>query len=464
MGSSSNGKKMIRDRKLYYKLNVIFILMLLFPTSGFFYFGYKYGFLRENYIKLFIVVGLCYIFVGFHLLRRIFDNIINISALVKDRINKEVAAGSVDDNQNELQQILQSFNAIENKLRDSTELLMRRTSEASILKELSDICYVTLDPWEILYVTLERALLLTQANMGSVLILDRSGRKSFIVKASIGLGERVRIDDRIDFDSSLAKYAVINKTPLVVEDIEKEHRFGRTNRLHYGTKSFVIMPIKTIKDVIGVLTISRDEDKVFKAADVESLAPLLSNAAFTYENLRLISEHELEEKHRSGLKRIFNALNSSLRDSELLHTILAEVQEVVAFEVAIILVQDNAGEDHLRVLDFLANETVRVSVGDQVTHVGTVLDYVMQKESPQITDDMDLVRDRFSELLIVPGLKSCLVAPLNTRGKVNGVIIFYARHSARFHQCLDILEGIANVIAFAIEDNRLLASVVKRNQ
>ncbi|MHB8789255.1 MAG: GAF domain-containing protein [Desulfobulbaceae bacterium] len=459
-----NGNKAKRDRKLYYKLNVIFILMLLFPISGFFYFGYQYGFLRESYIKIFIVIGLVYILVGFHLLRKIFDNIINISDLVKEKINKEIDAGSVDENQNELQQIVQSFNAIENKLRVSSELLMRRTSEVSILKELSDICYVTLDPWEILYITLERALLLTNANMGSVLILDRSDNKSFIVKASIGLGDRIKMDDRIDFDSSIAKYAVINKSPLVVEDIEKERRFGRANRVHYGTKSFVIMPIKTIKDVIGVLTISREEDKVFTESDVESLTPLLSNAAFTYENLRLISEHDLEEKHRAALRRIFKALNSSLRDSELLHTILAEVQEVVAFDVAMILVQDNAGDDHLRVLDFMASEAVRVLVGDQVVHVGTVLDYVMQKESLQIIEDLDAFRDRFSEQLLVPGLQCALVAPLNSRGKVNGVMILYARNSARFHRCLEILEGITNVIAFAIEESRLLASVVKRNQ
>jgi len=459
-----NGNKRNRDRKLYYKLNVIFILMLLFPASGFFYFGYKYGFLHENYIKIFILVGLIYIFAGFHLLRKIFDNIINISTLVKEKINKEIAAGSIDETQNELQQIVQSFNAIENKLRVSSELLLRRTSEVSILKELSDICYVTLDPWEILYVTLERALLLTKANMGSVLILNRADNKSFTVKASIGLGERIKMDDRIDFDSSIAKYAVINKSPLLVEDIEKESRFGRANRLHYGTKSFVIMPIKTIKDVIGVLTISRDEDKVFTQADVESLTPLLSNAALTYENLRLISEHELEEKHRSALKRIFKALNSSLRDSELLNAILAEVQEVVAFDVAMILVRDETSKSHLRVLDFIANESVRFFVGDQVSHSGTVLDYVMQKESLQIIDDLDTVRDRFCELLIVPGLKGCLVAPLNIRGQVNGVMIFYARHSARFHRCLEILEGVTNVIAFAIEECRLLASVAKRNQ
>lgn len=464
MGYLHSGKKSKGDRNLYYKLNIIFILMLLFPTSGFFYFGYRYGYLHENYIKLFVVIGLCYIFAGFHLLRKIFDSIVSISSLVRETISKEITDASIDDSQNELQQIVQSFNAIENKLRVSSEQLTRRTSEVSILKELSDICYVTLDPWEILYVTLERALHLARASMGSVLILDRADSKSFVVKASIGLGERIKMDDRIDFDTSIAKYAVINKSPLVVEDIEKERRFGRVNRLHYGTKSFVIMPIKTIKDVIGVLTLSRDENRVFTEADVESLTPLLSNAAFTYENLRLISEHELEEKHRSALKRIFKALNSSLRDSELLHTILAEVQEVILFDVAMILVQDSTSEEHLRVLDFMANEAVRVTKGDQVAHLGTLLDTVMQKDALQIIDDLDQVRDRFSDTLIVPGLKSCLVAPLNTRGKVSGVMILYARHSDRFQCCIDILEGITSVIAFAIEESRLLVSVVKRNQ
>lgn len=460
----ADGNSSRRGRRIYYNLNVIFVLMLLFPVSGFFYFGITYGFLYENYTKIFIVIGLLYILVGFHLLRKIFDSIVNISSLVKETVNKEISAGSVDDNQNELQQIVQSFSVIEKKLRISSELLMRRTSEVSILKELADICYVTLDPWEILYITLERALVLTRANMGSVLILERSDNKSFIVKASIGLGDRIKMDDRIDFDTSIAKYAVINKSPLVVEDIEKERRFGRANRMHYGTKSFVIMPIKTIKDVIGVLTISGEEGRIFTESDVASLTPLLSNAAFTYENLRLISEHELEERHRSVLKRIFKALNSSLRDSELLHTILAEAREVVAFDVAMILVKDKNSEEYLRVLDFVADETVRVSVDDQVPYLGTILDYVMQKESLRIIEDLEGMRDRFNELLIVPGLKCALVVPMNTRGQVNGVMIFYARHDSLLAGYIDILEGITSVIAFAIEESRLLTSVAKRNQ
>lgn len=458
-------KRSAGNKKLYYKLNVIFILMLLFPCTGFFYFGYTYGFLDDEYIKIFIVIGLLYIFIGFHLLRKIFDDIVNISRVVKEKITNDLAVGEIDEDQNELQQIVQSFNAIENKLRISSEELMRRTSQVSILKELSDICYVTLDPWEILYVTLERALMLTGADMGSVLILDRSDGKSFVVKASIGLGERIKMDDRINFDTSIAKYAVINKSPLIVEDIEQERRFARANRLHYGTKSFVIMPIKTIKDVIGVLTISREHDhKVFTETDVESLTPLLSNAAFTYENLRLINEHELEQKHRIALKRIFKALNSSLRDSELLQTILNEVQGAVPFEVAVLMVRNDKDEGSLRVLDYAANEAVRISVGDQVPLSGTILEQVIQKESVMIIEDLDSVRDRIDEKLIVPGLKKGFLAPLTTRGKVSGVMILYARQSDAFQKCFEIIEGITNIVSFAIEENNLLASIVKRNQ
>ena len=46
------------NQKLYYKLNVIFILLLLFPCAGFLYFGFKYNFLRDTSIKLIVIVGL----------------------------------------------------------------------------------------------------------------------------------------------------------------------------------------------------------------------------------------------------------------------------------------------------------------------------------------------------------------------------------------------------------------------
>ena len=445
-------------------MNVIFILMLLLPAAGFLYFGFKYDYLHDRFIKLFVFIALVYIFAGFHLLRRIFDNIIQLSISLKETIDKDIAAGAVDENQGELQQIVQSFSTIENKLRVSTELLTKRTSEVSILRELSDICYVTLDPWEILYVTLERAMLLARADKGSVLILDREDNKSFIVKATIGLGDFIKMDDRIDFDSSIAKYAVINKSPLVVQDIEKERRFGRTNRLHYGTKSFVVMPIKTIKDVIGVLTLSRSEGSNVTETDTEVLTPLLSNAAFTYENLRLIGELELGIKQMMSMKKVFKTLNSSLNGSELLEAILHEIQVVLPFDVAVIMGQDEKRSDILKVIDVVAKEAILITDGDQIPVKGSIVENIMQQDNIKIVEEIDSIIDKLDKRLIIPGLRSCLLAPLSTRGKVNGVAVFYSRSKDDFLKNYNVIECFTSILSFAIEESRLMTSVVKRNK
>jgi class 3 adenylate cyclase/GAF domain-containing protein len=401
------------------------------------------------------------------LLRRLFDNIASISRSFTEKINKDILVGGVDESLNEIQQIVQSFGALERQFQQSTAQLVRKSSEISILKELSDLCYVTLDPWEILNVTLERALLLAQADIGSILILNRDEEKKFfVVKACCGLSDFVKIDDRIDYEDSIAKYAVINKNPLVIDDIEKESRFGRTNRVHYGTKSFVIMPIKTIKDVIGVLTISRkDENTVFTQADVEALAPLLSSAAFTYENLRLIKELELEEKSIGILKKIFKTLNSSLLDSELLNTILSDVQVAVPFEIAVVMIEDDKREDKLRVVHSQASGPLDISLGEHFSCKGSILGKVMRSESIRIVDDITSLGQSLDEKLVVNhGRKACLFAPLTKAGKVNGVLVFYAKDSAIFHENFAIAEFITNIISFALEESRLIAAAYKKDR
>jgi hypothetical protein len=128
------------------------------------------------------------------------------------------------------------------------------------LKELSDLCYVTFDSDDLFAITMERAMKLAGADVGSVLILEGKKRETFVVHATYGLGELVKKGDRTDFATSVAKFAVINKSPLLIDDIEQDSRFGRGNRSHYGTKSFLCMPLKGINEVFGVLTLSQGMD------------------------------------------------------------------------------------------------------------------------------------------------------------------------------------------------------------
>lgn len=457
----------MKNNRLYYKLNVIFILLLLFPCAGLLYLVYKYNLFHDNYIKIFILIGLIYIFIGFTLLRKLFDNIVNISNNIKGKIAKDLSPGIVDENQNELQQIIQSFNAIEGQFHQNSVQLAKKSSEVSILKELSDLCYVTLDPWEILHVTLERALLLTDADIGSIMILDKSIPKKFTVKASIGLSDHIQIDDKVDFETSIAKYAVINKTPLIIEDIEKERRFGRTNRMYYGTKSFIVMPIKTIKDVIGVLTIScKDNDKIFSEMDVEALSPLLSNAAFTFENIRLMRETELDTQQMVAFKKIFTVLNSSLLGSELLHTVLKEIQNILPFEFALVMTRENMKSDYLNVIDIISSKISDISVGEKFTIKGGMIEKSISQGSCRIIDeiDPDALLSMNRKLFVNHGLKSCLIVPLTLRGAVNGSVIFYAKDSKPFHDYQELNDSIANIVSFTLDKGRLATLVDKRNQ
>jgi len=472
------GEDSLKNRNLYYKLNIIFGLFFLFPVFGFIYFAYKYNILTDKFVPIFFMVVLIFSFFGFVILKNLFDKIKNISEKMTGSFITEVSDEQLKTGADELQNIIQSFTAINNQFATTFKQLEKKGSEISILKELSELCYVTFDPEEILYVALERSLMLTNSDIGSVLTLEKSETKEFVVKASVGLGEYVKLGDRIKFETSIAKYAVINKSPLIVKDVEKDRRFGRVNLEHYGTKSFVCMPIKTSKAIIGVLTLSRKDDhKEYSQDDIEVLTPLLSNAAFTYENIRLLKENEQGSLQLKSIEKIFKVINSSFRDSELVQAILNEIHTVVHFDIAVVMTQDENMPGYLTVSDLMATGPTSISKGDYYSPKGSVIEKVLKQESTIIVDDKNLseeepeidsignVSNKLEKELFAESIGgSCLITPLKTDSVVTGILALYAKKPDIFYNVQNVVEWVANGLSIAMERSRLTASVLKRNQ
>ncbi|MEA1970916.1 MAG: GAF domain-containing protein, partial [Thermodesulfobacteriota bacterium] len=400
------------NRDLYSWMNIIFALFFLFPVGGFIFFGVKYDIMTDKYVLLFFVFFLLFSLIGFILLRRIFDRIGMISKEVSEKAASEFFIDQPQRGANEISNIVKTFSTLENQFGITFGQLQQKVSEVAVFKELSDLCYVTFDTEEILYVTLERALKLANADVGSVLILEYPHRKTFVVKATIGLGEHLKLGDRIDFADSIAKYAVINKSPLIVEDVETDSRFGRKNRQQYGTKSFICMPFKTIRDIAGVFTISRKNDDIpFTSEDTDILGPLLGSAAFTYENLRLLKERNEGASHLDSIQKIVQAINSSLKGGELLHVILGEIQSALSFNLAIVLVEDNTRANSIRTLDFVAAGSVHLSKDAYHPCQGSIFDKVLKQGVTLIEEDTSsLVHESEKEFLA--GSKSCMLVPL----------------------------------------------------
>ena len=424
----------IESHGIYYKLFVIFGLFFLVPVSGFLYFALKYEFLNDNYIPLFFIVLLFFSLFGFVMLRKLFDEIVSISGNISRTVAEEFAQPQIST-ASELKRIVDSFQVLERELRANFYRLEKKTSEISILKELSDLCYMTFNPEDLLYITLERALKLTNADIGSIMMLEKPKRDAFIIEACIGLGDFVKKGDRVSFADRIAQYAVLNKTPLLVEDIETDIRFGRKSRPQYATKSFICMPLKTINDVIGVLTISRRKSEdLFTQEDVNVLSPLLSNAAFTYDNLRLLKEAEIKSKQLQAMEKISSVINSSLRSSELLHTILQEIRETIPYDMAVIVELDEDNSMHVIITEFLALVSTNLSRGNSYSCYGTVIDKVIKRQSPLILEDTGgLSHPVEKEIFLDHGFKTALLTPLKVDGRTTG--------SPRAVQCADGIAG-----------------------
>ena len=460
------GNKFLKRRSLYYKLNLIFGLFFLFPIVGFIFFSIKYDMLDDEYLPFFFLGILVFSFIAFNILKNLFNKIASISQAMSTNYITELSDNEVQSGTDELHSIVSSFTTIERQFSNTFKMLEKKASEISILKELSELCYVTVDTEEILYVTLERALMLTNSDLGSVLTLEKNGSKSFVVKATVGLGKFVKAGDRIDFETSIAKYAVINKSPLVVEDIESDKRFGRANMAHYGSKSFVCMPIKTSKEIIGVLTISsRNDSKIYTHSDIEVLTPLLSNAAFTYENLRLLKENERAALYQKFIEKIFKLFNSNFRDNDLIRAVLNEIHGLVSYDLAIVLTKTLSKPDYVMISDFISNNPSPIVKGSSYSYQGSLIEKVFKQENALVIEGRNYADTPLDQAIFKDhGSQSCLLAPIKMEGEVTGVLVLTSQQRRIFSDVQGLLKWIVNALSLVLERNKLSAAVVRRNQ
>jgi class 3 adenylate cyclase/putative methionine-R-sulfoxide reductase with GAF domain len=452
--------------RLQRKLHLAFGLFFVLPVGGFIYFSQRHGILGDESVPYYFLGLLICAYFGFGILKNLFQRIAALSDAVQSAPVPASGGDTPATDADELHAIARSFQSIRSHFGQAVQQLERTSAGISVLKDVSELCYVTFDSEEILCVALERALLLTNSDLGSVLTLDPSEPKAFWVKTTIGLGEHVKAGDRIDFDSSIAKYAVINKSPLVVADIETDRRFGRANLPHYGSKSFVCMPIKTSKAIIGVLTISsRDPRRTYSQEEIELLTPLLTNAAFTIENLRLLRENDRAAIGLRAVDRIVTLLNSSFRDSDLLHTVLRELQSAVPFDAAGILVNDETKSKTVQVKGWVCFPGGTVLKHSEYSTEGSVVEKALRQETGMILDVPPEGLTLLDQALFNPhGAGSCFLSPLKTAGRVVGVLVMIGRSRETFIEAQTLVSWIAGGIALAVDRNRLLGAVLKRTQ
>lgn len=138
---------------------------------------------------------------------------------------------------------------------------------------------------------------LLDVNICSIMLSDDITRE-LTIKSAIGLSDDVVKRTRIRLGDKVAGWVALEGKPLLVEDIEKDERFGKKSISCYNTRSLLSVPLKVGDSVIGVMNLNNKKSAgAFTTSDLDVASIMGERISRYIEKLRHEGYHEGDYKH-----------------------------------------------------------------------------------------------------------------------------------------------------------------------
>ncbi len=158
----------------------------------------------------------------------------------------------------------------------------------SLHEEISSILKLE----ELVDFVVNKSVEIIDANRCSLMLIDKE-RNELLIKGAKGLSDDIIHDTRIKLGEQISGLVAMYGEPMLVTDIDKESPLPRKNRPAYHGKSFLSVPIKLEKKVIGVVNVAdkgRNKNEIFTSTDLRVLSAIIRQAAVAIENANLYRE------------------------------------------------------------------------------------------------------------------------------------------------------------------------------
>ncbi|HUV59629.1 MAG TPA: PAS domain S-box protein [Desulfatiglandales bacterium] len=287
MTSSPKRSVSFKEKGLRHNLFIIESLVFVLPICILYYIFYRNNFYLESSQMVIFAFTLALILAGLIILRQIFDRFSTLAISIKLAKDGDTHLIDMQKDTAGLHEITVSFNNLIEKFGDTNRELQHRVFELLAIKELAEIVSKMLHIDDILDTLMEKAMAVSQAQVGSVYMVE-SEKKRFRVIALKGLNTGLKKNSYININESLAHLVVSDKKPLLVQDIETDSRTKKPNDPQYGPPSFLSMPILVRDDLIAILNLSHKETRqVFDSNDEHILSIMIGEIGFALENAQL---------------------------------------------------------------------------------------------------------------------------------------------------------------------------------
>ncbi|MBW2721779.1 MAG: sigma-54-dependent Fis family transcriptional regulator [Deltaproteobacteria bacterium] len=158
----------------------------------------------------------------------------------------------------------------------------------SILKDISPLLTSVLDTDSVLEMIIESVTRLMEAKASSLMLVNKSRNKLYFQIATGEAKEEVKKFE-IDMGQGIAGHVALTGKPLLVPDVSKDARWDSTisEATGFETRSIACVPIKSGRDVMGVIQIiDREDGQPIHEADMEILSHFSELASVAMERAR----------------------------------------------------------------------------------------------------------------------------------------------------------------------------------
>jgi len=183
-----------------------------------------------------------------------------------------------------------TYNSLNTLPMEKIELFEKKFS---ILQNISSFITVTDNISAIANLMLDLAVNFTNAEKGSIMLLNEQGELYILAARGIDVG--LMHSYRAKMGEGVAGTVAMKRTAVLVADIEEDDDFRGKKRDRYKTNSFISCPILCKNRLLGVLNINDKRDnEPFTGDEFELIKIIANQAAIALENALLM--HELKAK------------------------------------------------------------------------------------------------------------------------------------------------------------------------
>lgn len=283
----------------------------------------------------------------------------------------------------------------------------------------------------------------------SLRLLNRDTNQLELV-AYHGLSERYANKGPVEFDGSIMD-ALAGKSVSIYDITADENARYRQEAIDEGIRSILSIPLRSGKEVIGVLRMYTAEPVEYSGEDLKFVTAIAEQAAIAIVNARTFEKAITKEKEYLRVyQEVTRVISSSLNPQEVLTMIVRTLPEVMDLKAATIRLLDETGTR----LDLVA----AYGLSDKYLSRGPVdmeenIKEALQEKPVAIYDVTTDPRVFYRKEAEEEGIRSMLTLPIIARGKVIGILRLLTDKPRHFsQQDIDFSAALAEQCGIAIDN------------